>query len=124
MEKELPKRKSTRLKEFDYSTSGAYFITICVRDRKNILSETVKTNVTDTNETYNEVGEGLAPPEYTVKLKPCGKVVEEQLHLLEKRFPSISVEDYVIMPDHIHAIIFLHEKAGGASPSPTELVRA
>ena len=65
------------------------------------------------------VGEGLAPPEITVKLKPCGEVVKEQLQLIETRFPSVSVEDYVIMPDHIHAVIFLHEKAGGASPSPT-----
>ena len=65
------------------------------------------------------VGEGLAPPEITVKLKPCGEVVKEQLQLIETRFPSVSVEDHVIMPDHIHAVIFLHEKAGGASPSPT-----
>ena len=65
------------------------------------------------------VGEGLAPPEITVKLKPCGEVVKEQLQLIEARFPSVTIEDYVIMPDHIHAVIFLHEKAGGASPSPT-----
>ena len=65
------------------------------------------------------VGEGLAPPEITVKLKPCGEVVKEQLQLIEARFPSVTIEDYVIMPDHIHVVIFLHEKAGGASPSPT-----
>jgi REP element-mobilizing transposase RayT len=65
------------------------------------------------------VGEGLAPPEITVKLKPCGEIVKEQLQLIETRFPSVTVEDYVIMPDHIHAVIFLHGKAGGASPSPT-----
>ena len=65
------------------------------------------------------VGEGLAPPEITVKSKPCGEVVKEQLQLIETRFPSVTIEDYVIMPDHIHAVIFLHEKAGGASPSPT-----
>ena len=108
-EKDLPKRKSTRLKGFDYSTEGAYFVTICVNDRKPILSEIIKT----------AVGEGLAPPEYSVKLKPCGEAVKEQLQHIENRFPSVSVEDYVIMPDHIHAIIFLHGKAGGASPSPT-----
>ena len=50
---------------------------------------------------------------------PCGKVVEEQLLLLKERYSNVTVEDYVIMPDHIHAVIFLHEKAGGASPSPT-----
>ncbi|MBO5744827.1 MAG: hypothetical protein J6R60_03475, partial [Clostridia bacterium] len=59
------------------------------------------------------------PPEITVKLKPCGEVVKEQLQLIETRFPGVTVEDYVLMPDHIHAVIFLHGKAGGASPSPT-----
>ena len=65
------------------------------------------------------VGEGLAPPEITVKLKPCGEIVKEQLQLIEIRFQGVTVEDYVIMPDHIHAVIFLRGKAGGASPSPT-----
>ena len=119
-EKELPKRKPTRLKNFDYSSAGAYFVTICIRDRMNILSEIVKTDLTATDKTNRSaVGEGLAPPEITVKLKPCGEVVKEQLQLIEVRFPSVTIEDYVIMPDHIHAVIFLHEKAGGASPSPT-----
>ena len=119
-EKELPKRKPTRLKNFDYSSIGAYFVTICTRDRMNILSEIVKTDFTDTDKTTNSaVGEGLAPPEFTVELKPCGEIAKEQLRLIEERFPSVTVEDYVIMPDHIHAIIFLHENAGGASPSPT-----
>ena len=108
-EKDLPKRKSTRLKGFDYSTEGAYFVTICVNDRKPILSEVIKT----------AVGEGLAPPEYSVKLKPCGEAVKEQLQHIENRFPSVSVEDYVIMPDHIHVIIFLHGKAGREAPPPT-----
>ena len=44
-EKELPKRKPTRLKNFDYSSVGAYFVTICIRDRMNILSEIVKTDL-------------------------------------------------------------------------------
>lgn len=118
-EKELPKRKSTRLKNFDYSSAGAYFVTICVRDRMHILSEIVRTDLASTDKTIGiSVGED-APPEITVKLKPCGEVVKEQLQLIETRFQSVTVEDYVIMPDHIHAIIFLHEKAGGASPSPT-----
>ena len=119
-DKDLPKRKSTRLKNFDYSSAGAYFVTICVRDRMQILSEIVRTDLTSANKTIGiAVGEGLAPPEITVKLKPCGEIVKEQLQLIETRFPSLTVEDYVIMPDHIHAVIFLHGKAGGASPSPT-----
>ena len=119
-DKDLPKRKSTRLKNFDYSSVGTYFVTICIRDRMQILSEIVRTDLTSADETIGiAVGEGLAPPEFMVKLKPCGEIVKEQLQLIETRFPSVTVEDYVIMPDHIHAVIFLHGKAGGASPSPT-----
>ncbi len=147
MENELPKRKSTRLKNFDYSTVGAYFVTICISDRKQILSEIIKTNFNDTDKTTysvvangahdgpnnvcitnnnsvretsnTEVGEGLAPPVYKTQLKPCGEIVQEQLLLLEKRYSNITVEDFIIMPDHIHAVFFIHKKAGGASPSPT-----
>ncbi|MBR5453718.1 MAG: hypothetical protein IKV54_06530 [Clostridia bacterium] len=119
-EKELPKRKSTRLKKFDYSSAGAYFVTICVRDRMHILSEIIKTDLMAIDKTIiYAVGEGLAPPDFAVKLKPCGEIIKEQLQLIETRFQGVTVEDYVIMPDHIHAIIFLHEKTGGASPSPT-----
>ncbi len=37
----LPKRKSTRLKEYDYSSTGVYFVTVCVKDRKALLSKIV-----------------------------------------------------------------------------------
>ena len=104
------------MKDFDYSQTGGYFITICVTDRKRILSDIVKTPCEPTSHT---VGEGLAPPEYLVKLKPCGEVTKQQLLELESRYENVTVDSYVIMPNHIHAIIFLHEKAGGASPSPT-----
>ena len=134
-EKESPRRKSTRLKGYDYSTPGAYFVTICTRDRMRLLSEIVKADLTETCQANNlAVGEGLAPPlpsaigreiaeetvsnEYLVKLKPCGKVVQEQLQAIEIRFPSVRVRDFVIMPDHIHAVIVLYGR-GGASPSPT-----
>ena len=110
-EKELSKRKSTRLKNVDYSSQGAYFVTICTRDRMQILSEIVRTDLTATDKTIGiAVGEGLAPPQFTVKLKPCGKMVKEELQLIEARFPSVTIKDYVIMPDHIHAVIFLGEK--------------
>ena len=127
--KRLPKRKSTRLKYYDYSSAGAYFVTICVNDRKPLLSEIIKTSADPlvgeglappvTTLSNSAVGEGLAPPAYSVKLKPCGVIAEEQLKQIEIRFPSVSVDDFVIMPDHIHALIFLHKNTGGASPSPT-----
>ena len=60
-EKELPKRKPTRLKNFDYSFAGAYIVTICNRDRMQILSE-VKTDLMAADKTIGcAVGEGLCP---------------------------------------------------------------
>ena len=108
MPNELPKRKPTRLKNHDYSTVGAYFVTICVQDRKTILSDIIMT-----------VGEGLAPPEYKIVLSSYGEIVEKELLKITERYECVTVEEYVIMPDHIHAIVILHRRAGGASPSPT-----
>ncbi len=124
----LPKRRSTRLKYYDYSSAGAYFVTICVNDRKPLLSEILKTSANPlvgeglappVEMTQPMVGEGLAPPAYSVKFKPCGEIVKEQLQAIPTRFPSVTIDDFVIMPDHIHAIVFLHRNTGGASPSPT-----
>ncbi len=103
MDKELPKRKPNRLGNFDYSTPKGYFITICTENRSKILSTIV--------------GEGLAPPE--IQLTKYGKIVEEQLLLLENRFSNLQLDIFAIMPNHIHIILILLEETGGASPSPT-----
>ncbi len=101
---DFPERKQVRLPEYDYSAPGACFVTICTKNRRCILSRIA-------------VGEGLAPPE--IRLTAIGKNVEGQLLDLPRRFPSISLDKYVIMPNHIPLIVSLHETAGGASPSPT-----
>jgi len=108
MSTEFSQRKPTRLKGFDYNTNGAYFITVCTEDRRQILSRVVPPS---------SVGEGLAPPK--IELYPCGKIAEAQLLLLEKRYHTVSIDKFVIMPDHIHMILILQNDAGGASPSPT-----
>ena len=97
-------RKSNRLKNYDYSTNGTYFVTICTDKRKNILS-------------HIYVGQGLAPAVNQLSL--YGKIAEEQLLLLENRYPTIKIDKYVIMPNHIHAIILINNEAAGASPCPT-----
>ena len=48
MDNELPKRKGVRLKRYDYSSKSAYFITICIQDRKRMLSDIVKPKVKPT----------------------------------------------------------------------------
>ncbi len=101
--KDFPKRKRTRLKKFDYSTPGAYFITICTKNRKELLSKIT-------------VGQGLAPAGN--QLSTYGEIVKEQIELLEERFINIKIDKYVIMPNHIHLLISVFETAG-ASPCPT-----
>jgi len=102
MEKELPVRKHPRLKNYDYSNNGCYHVTICTNNNEHILSN---------------VGRGLAPA--GVALTSIGKIAEEQLFDLQKRFPCVNVDKYVIMPTHIHAIIIINDDSAGASPRPT-----
>ena len=92
-----PVRKPTRLKNYDYSSTGAYFITICSFSRECILSD-----ITDNK----------------ILLTSKGKTSEQQIHDLSLRYRNICIDEYVIMPNHIHMIIIIREP-GGASPSPT-----
>ena len=109
---EYPKRKHIRLKDYDYSQAGVYFITICTQGRQEILSE-IDAPCDDDTET---VGRGLAPA--AVRLTDCGRLVEHELIALTERYPSVTIEKYVIMPNHFHGLICLGETAG-ASPRPT-----
>ena len=105
----MPKRKHPRLDHYDYSTTGAYYITICTQKRRCLLSRIV--------------GRGLAPAE--IQYTPYGQIAQEQLLLLEQRYPSLKVDQYVIMPNHIHAILLLEEKAGvSARPTIMDIVCA
>ena len=107
---DLPARKPIRLKNYDYSSPGAYFITICTRDKRCILSSIETTS-------GNAVGEGLAPP--APRLSAAGRIVEEQILSLPVRFPGLSIDSYVVMPNHIHLLLTIKYEMGGASPSPT-----
>ena len=106
MENNLPKRKHPRLYHYDYSTAGAYFVTICTHNRRCLLSRIV--------------GRGLAPAE--IQYTAYGQIAQEQMLLLEQRYPSLKIDQYVIMPNHIHAILLLEETAG-ASPHLTVSVQ-
>ena len=104
--KGLPKRKHPRLKKYDYSSTGAYFITLCTQNRRCLLSRIV--------------GRGLAPAEANdIEYTVWGKIAEKQLLSLEDRYPSLSIDQYTIMPNHIHIILILDKKTAGASPRPT-----
>lgn len=85
---QLSQRKSPRLKEYDYSQNGAYFVTVCTHDRRNIFSDIV----------------GAIHESPEIKLKPYGRIAEKYINILPVRF-DINVLSYVIMPDHIHLLI-------------------
>jgi len=176
-EKAFPKRKHPRLDKYDYSTAGAYFITLCTQNRKCVLSRVIMNNTNDPvgrgkaftahapaethapfevqsktnapvgrgkaftthapaethapantqNDVNNPVGRGLAPAEIhiaEIEYTDFGKIAEEQLLLLEERYPHLKIDRYVIMPNHIHVIFVLDYKTAGACavnafPRPT-----
>ena len=102
MEKLMPQRKHPRIKHFDYSTPGAYFITVCTHDRRCLLAHVA----------------GKEFDAAQMDTTTYGRIAQEQLFLLEERYPTLKIDQYVIMPNHIHAILILRE-AAGASPRPT-----
>ena len=101
---EQARRKLNRLGCFDYSESGAYFITICTQDRKKILSKITVT-------------EGL---QVSCELLRHGIVADKWIRSMNGFYEHISVDNYVIMPDHIHLLIVLHGQAGMPAPPKEE----
>ncbi|MGN1102952.1 MAG: transposase [Huintestinicola sp.] len=105
-------RKQNRLINFDYSSEGAYFITFCVKDKKCLL--------------WNDhtVGAHSVRPETNQKLSHYGEAVKTGIENIMIYHPNVYVDKYVIMPNHIHMIIFLGEDDGiSAVPSISLIVK-
>lgn len=102
---ERPTRKPNRLFGYDYSTEGTYFITICTQDRECLLSQIINVN--------NDVGDGFPVPQLT----DAGIIADKYIKSINNKFPDVNVENYVIMPNHIHIILYLTNGTG--NPSPT-----
>ena len=114
METVLSERTPLRLKDFDYSKNGAYFITICTQDRLEILSTIVGDGALD-----------VPRP----RLTEIGAIVEKYI-ISSNNIKDVTIDRYVIMPDHIHMIVILHSSHNGneaefdrdgtsRAPSPT-----
>ena len=78
---DFPQRKPNRIPNFDYSTPGAYFVTVCTEHRKNTLCTIV--------------GDGFPVP------KVPGQIAEAFIRKIPEKYPCVMVDHYVIMPNHI-----------------------
>jgi REP element-mobilizing transposase RayT len=94
------KRRSIRLPEYDYTQPGAYFITCVTHNRTNLFGE-INTSV--------------------MKLNALGIIVQREWQRLVKRFSSIKLDEYVIMPNHIHGIIEIIDNETGQPPDSSFL---
>jgi len=84
--KDLSNRRSIRLKEYDYSHPGAYFVTICTRDRECLFGDVVGGQVV---------------------LSAAGEIAKSVWVGLPNRFPLVALDEYVMMPNHVHGIILV-----------------
>jgi len=120
---ELPRRKPIRLKGYDYSRPGWYFITICTKDKQCILWEKVPHFITN-EQTLTYVGETCGLPsndtqkkttenemiDYTPHdclLSYAGTSIRNEMNIWNEKYENVRIDRYVIMPNHIHAIVVI-----------------
>ena len=84
--------RSHRLKTWDYAAPGYYFLTVCTRDRDCILSQI---------NSVPTVGAPIGRP----LLSCAGEIVQQCLLAMEKRYSAVEIDEFVIMPNHIHLIL-------------------
>ena len=107
----FPQRKPNRLTEYDYSTPNAYFLTICTENRKNLF--------------WKNVGAIIDRPE-NIPLTNLGCLVRQCIIEIPMHYPMISVDNFVVMPNHIHLLLQIHTDADGRSliaPTISTVVR-
>jgi len=99
-------RKSIRLKGYDYTLPGAYYITLCIHDRDEELFGMVENGVMILNE--------------------FGRILEKTWFELPNQNPRVSLDSHVIMPDHFHGIIVIRDNPSvraGYEPAPTLMIQ-
>ncbi|MEE8128116.1 MAG: hypothetical protein V3T45_06140, partial [Nitrospinaceae bacterium] len=85
---EIHRRRSIRLKGYDYSLAGAYFVTVCTQDRLCLFGNVNNEQMT---------------------LSQAGQMVYEQWSELPKRFPELAIDEFTMMPNHLHGILIIND---------------
>ena len=101
-------RKHIRLKEYDYSQNGYYFITICTAEKRKILCDI-------------SVGANCVRPKITIS--EIGKLVEENIGILNDTYETVKVDKYVIMPNHIHLIVVIQGGRTQFAPTVSRIIK-
>jgi putative transposase len=81
-----PERKVTRLSDFDYGQTAAYFVTICTQEGRMLFGEVVVDEV---------------------RLSLLGQLVHQAWLAIPQHYSMVTVDEYVVMPNHLHGILFL-----------------
>ena len=84
-------RRSIRIKGYDYTQPGGYFVTLVTQERACLFGEVVNSEI---------------------HLSPLGQVVGDEWMRLTKRFPNVELDEFVVMPNHLHGIVVLIDPAG------------
>jgi len=128
--KDLPVRKDIRLKGYDYSSAGYYFITICVKDKRELLGKIAGIIAQPGNQytmdTQPDTQPGLGdahPGVPFVELTETGIMVKQHIESIQSVYNNAQIDKYVVMPNHIHIIIITQHGTSGCT-SPTKAVLA
>ena len=111
MQEKFPKRKPNRLEHYDYSSCGAYFLTICTKERRNYF--------------WENVGATIGRPQ-DVQLSEYGKIADKAINRIPIVYPSVLIEQYAIMPDHLHLLLRVRADEYGrpmVAPTMSRLVQ-
>ena len=115
---DIHNRKSIRLKNYDYSQEGLYFITICTKNRENLFGEIVGTG-------FSRPVDNLIvnTKENEIILNKIGMVIKEEYINLKNKYKNIKCHEYVIMPNHFHCLIeIINQQEGGKTPPLPEII--
>ena len=104
MDVDYPKRKHVRLKDYDYSKNGAYFVTICTENRMHL---------------FPFVGAATWDRPH-----PARKIAETWMQKIPGKFPQVSLCHYVIIPNHVHILLMIDagEGTGGHMGPPLQAI--
>jgi REP element-mobilizing transposase RayT len=93
-------RQSIRLKEYNYSQPGEYFVTICTYEKKCVFGKII---------------------EEKIILSPLGEIAKKCWEEIPEHFPNVRLDEYMIMPNHVHGIIVITKRRDLINQIPTEI---